>query len=123
MLRLGTSAVVDFGCWSRAERAALRWLAEQVSADFELGYLPVDAPTQTRRIAKRWQECPVGTYPITETELATSRKTFEPPDADELAGRSVLEGPDRWPSWLEWAQDRWPSLTLPAPSARRPRTP
>lgn len=117
VLRLGTSVVLDFGCWSRAERAALRWLAEQVSAGFELVYLPIDARTQARRIAQRWAEVPATTYPMTEAEVAQWWEHFEPPDAAELADRPFVDVPAGWPSWLEWAQDRWPSLTFPAPPA------
>lgn len=119
VLQLGVSAVVDFGCWSREERAALHWLTEQVSADFELVYLPVDAPTQARRIAQRWAEAPGRTYPVSETELAVAREAFEVPSTDEVAGRMAVLVPDGWPSWLEWTQDRWPSITLPVPPARR----
>lgn len=104
------------------ERGALRWLAEQVSSDFELVYLQVDAATQARRIARRWAEVQGETYPIGEAELATAREALETPDADEMTGRSVPGLPPGWPGWLEWAQDRWPSLTLPAPRARQPRT-
>ena len=119
VLRLGVSAVLDFGCWTRDERSALRWLAGQVSAEFTLIYVAVDPGTQQERVDRRWRATPQQTFLMTEAELAQWRELFEEPDADELAGRSVADRPGGWPSWREWAQDRWPSLTWPVPPARR----
>ena len=44
-VRLGTNVVVDFGCWSRDERSAIRWLVEAEEACFRMVYLPVDEDT------------------------------------------------------------------------------
>lgn len=79
-LRLGVSAVLDFGCWTRHERLALRWLAEQVGAAFESVYLEVDRVTQLVRVAQRWEQTPASTFtlaPNTPDDLDRFRAQFE----------------------------------------------
>ncbi|WBO61813.1 AAA family ATPase [Streptomyces camelliae] len=110
VLRLGTSVVLDFGCWSRDERAAIRWLAESVGASFRLVYVPVDVATQRARIAHRQSTTPEQTFPINEADLLRWRTQFEEPDTRELDGRAVAGPPPGWAGWLEWAADRWPSF-------------
>ena len=117
VLRIGTDVVLDFGCWSRDERTALRRLAAEVSADFCLVYVPVDPTTQWQRIESRWLRTPEQTFPITKADVEQWRAVFEAPDADEIAGRSLPEVPGAWSSWADWARWRWPSLTLPEPYA------
>jgi predicted kinase len=41
LLRLETSVVLDFGCWVKDERSALRWLTPREGGSFQLG-LPAD---------------------------------------------------------------------------------
>lgn len=112
-LRLGTSVVLDFGCWSRDERSALRWLARQEAAAFRLVYLPVDRTTQLERIGTRWAHEAGATFPMTESDVDGWRAQFEEPDAAELAGTARVTPPAPWPTWLDWAADRWPSLSTP----------
>uniref|UniRef100_UPI000A373344 AAA family ATPase n=1 Tax=Streptomyces reticuliscabiei TaxID=146821 RepID=UPI000A373344 len=52
-LKLGTNVVLDFGCWSRDERSAIRWLVVSGSSSCQLVYVPVDLETQRARIAHR----------------------------------------------------------------------
>lgn len=111
LLRLGTSVVLDFGCWARDERAALRWLAERAGATFQLAYLPVDRITQLERIERRWKEAPHSTFPITVNDLDRWRGQFEAPDCEELAGAHSDAPTGHWDDWLSWAEDRWPSLS------------
>ncbi len=110
-VRVGTNVVLDFGCWSRDERAAIRWLFETQSAEFELVYLPIDPVEQLDRIDARWAARPQQTFPITPTDLDNWRAIFAEPDAEELAGRWRPSPPASWSTWLRWAQDRWPSLS------------
>ncbi|MGW2631562.1 AAA family ATPase [Streptomyces chattanoogensis] len=113
-LRLGTNVVLDFGCWSRDERSAIRWLVESAGASCQLVYVPVDHEAQRARIAHRQSTAPDQTFPMNEAELSHWRTLFEEPDAAELEGREQgreLGGPPPgWPGWWEWAADRWPSL-------------
>ncbi|MFJ8028285.1 AAA family ATPase [Streptomyces sp. NPDC096311] len=110
-LRLGTNVVLDFGCWSRDERSAIRWLVEAVGASYHLVYMPVDQETQRARIAHRQSTAPDQTFPMSEADLSQWRTLFEEPDATELDGQDIGGPPPGWPGWLEWAADRWPSFT------------
>jgi predicted kinase len=110
-LRIGTDVILDFGCWSRDERSAIRRLTESVGASCHLVYLPVDRETQRARIAHRQASTPEDTFPMTEADLSRWRTRFEEPDAAELAGRDIDGPPPGWPDWTEWAAARWPSFT------------
>lgn len=109
-VRQGTSVVLDFGLWSRAERSALRWLAVSVGAPCQLIYLPVDPDVQRVRVAFRQATAPHTTFPMTDDDLVSYRKQFEVPDADELRGGEIPSPPPGWPGWAEWVGDQWPSL-------------
>ncbi|MGW7023083.1 ATP-binding protein [Streptomyces decoyicus] len=109
-LRLGTNVVLDFGCWSRDERSAIRWLVASVGASCHLVYVPVDHETQCARIVRRQSTTPDHTFPMSEADLLHWRTLFQEPDAAELEGHQVGGPPPGWPGWREWAADRWPSL-------------
>ncbi|MFI9329475.1 AAA family ATPase [Kitasatospora sp. NPDC052868] len=109
-VKLGTNVVVDYGCWSRDERTAIRWLVEGEGVCFRMVYLPVNDETQRRRIAHRWANAPAETFPMTEADILHGRAHFEEPDAAELGGRAVTGPPPGWADWREWAADRWPSF-------------
>jgi predicted kinase len=110
--RLGTSAVLDFGFWTRDERSSLRSLAASDGVASQVVYLPVDRETQIARIGHRQATAPGQTYPMTEADVDRWRLQFEPPDQAELDGREILEPPDGWAGWPEWAARRWPSLVV-----------
>ncbi|WP_194898447.1 AAA family ATPase [Catenulispora pinisilvae] len=109
-LRLGNAVVLDFGCWSRNERYAIRHLVEEAGGSFELAYLPVDEATQRARVAHRQATAPYETFPMPEQELADARAFFEEPDDAELSNGQISDLPEGWRSWREWAADRWPSF-------------
>jgi len=107
---LGTDVVLDFGCWSRDERSAIRWLVESAGATYRVVYLPVDLTVQLARIAHRQEHTPEQTFPMDEADVVHWRALFEEPRAEELGG-GVLDGPPAgWSGWAQWAADRWPSL-------------
>ncbi|MDG4863475.1 ATP-binding protein [Streptomyces sp. T-3] len=109
-VKLGTNVVVDYGCWSRVERSAIRWLVEAQGARFRMIYLPVDDETQRDRIAHRWATAAGETFPMTEADILHGRAHFEEPAAGELDGLAVSDPPTGWAGWREWATDRWPSF-------------
>jgi predicted kinase len=109
-LRLGTNVVVDYGCWSRDERSAIRWLADAEDACFRMIYLPVDDETQRARITQRWANAPAGTFPMTEADILHGRAHFEEPDAAERGSCGAAGPPAGWADWREWAANRWPSF-------------
>ncbi|MGA5818417.1 AAA family ATPase [Kitasatospora sp. NPDC094028] len=110
-LRAGADVVVDFGCWSRDERSAIRSLSASAGAACHVVYLPVDHETQTARIAHRWATTPDQTLPMTEAEIRLGRAGFEEPDPTELDGSDPGPPPPGWPTWHTWAATRWPSFT------------
>ncbi|MEV7076416.1 ATP-binding protein [Streptomyces sp. NPDC093990] len=111
-LRLGTDVILDFGCWSRDERSAIRWLARSAGASCRIVYVPVDVETQRARIAHRQSTTPDQTFLMSEADLVRWRALFEEPDAEELDGRGMDDPPEGSRSWPEWATDRWPSLVV-----------
>ncbi|MHC5257622.1 AAA family ATPase [Streptomyces sp. UC4497] len=104
------AGVVDFGCWSRDERSAIRSLVTSEGASCHLVYAPVDHDTQRARIAHRQATTPEQTFPMSEAELLRWRSQFEEPDAAELEGHRIDGPPPGWAEWREWAAHRWPSL-------------
>jgi predicted kinase len=110
-LRLGTSVVLDYGLWSRDERSALRWLARSVGASCQVVYLPVNKDVQLARIVHRQETTPHQTFPMSEADLDAWREQFQVPDAAELDDGEIPTPPAGWPSWPEWAVDKWPSCT------------
>ena len=111
-LRLGTSVVLDFGLWGRDERASLRWLARSAGASCEVVYLPVDRRTQLERIRHRWTRTPDQTFVMTEEDVDRWRAQFDVPDEAEVAGGDIADPPSEWSNWLDWAGERWPSLSV-----------
>ncbi len=109
-LRLGTDVVLDFGFWSRNERAAVCRLAAQAGAAHRIVYLPVDRASQLARVAHRWAHAPGHTFAMTTAELDRWRDMFEEPDGAELSGTVPTSPPAGWPDWNSWAADRWPSI-------------
>lgn len=109
-LRLGTNVILDFGCWSRDERSAIRWLVESEGETCRLVYVPVDFETQRARIAHRQSTTPEQTFPMSEADLVRWRTLFEEPDDAELDGHEIGGAPPGWQGWLAWAADRWPTL-------------
>ena len=45
VLRAGVDVILDFGCWAKVERSALRYLAASVGAECELVYVPFPKPS------------------------------------------------------------------------------
>ena len=85
ILVLGPSVVLDFGLWARSERDELRVAARRLGVGVELHF--VDAPVDElwRRIDARNAAPPWDRQPISRADLDGWARTFEPPDAGELA--------------------------------------
>lgn len=108
-LRQGVDAVLDFGVWSKVERTALRALAADAGASFELVYLTIDDDEQRRRRDTRVIDSPESSFFITDEELADYSRRFVPPDDLELAGGELDPPPDGYANWSSWASDWWPT--------------
>ena len=83
-LSLGVDVVLDFGCWSRAEREAFREKAHSVGAELRIHFTDADDDVLLARLAARNAERPQGTFKIAELELREWIGWFERPSPDEL---------------------------------------
>lgn len=81
LLKLGGTAIIEWGTWGRSERDALRLGAREIGAFAELHLLDPPLETLYARISKRGAESP----PITYDQLAGWSAAFERPTSEELA--------------------------------------
>ena len=86
-LNLGTNVILDFGCWSKAERDDFRGRAHRLGADFRMHF--TDAPDEVLlgRLRARNAALPDGTFHIPEHDLKSWLSVFERPSQDELDAR------------------------------------
>jgi len=87
LLVLGIDVVLDFGFWSRSERAEFRSRAAQLGTHTELHFLNVPEEVLLTRLAARNAQLPPGTFWIDEARLRLWSRRFEPPTLDELLPR------------------------------------
>lgn len=80
LLGAGTSVVVEWGTWQRAERDALRAIAANVNAGVELYVCDAPIDELLDRITQRNRENP----PITREQLSAWDAVIERPTPDEL---------------------------------------
>ncbi|MEQ1700353.1 MAG: AAA family ATPase, partial [Ilumatobacteraceae bacterium] len=85
LLRVGTTVVIEWGMWSRAERDLARTEARKLGAVVELHYL--DAPVEElhARITARGRELQLTGREITLDELREWATLIQPPTPDEFA--------------------------------------
>lgn len=115
-LELGINVVIDYGLWSRDERAALRQAAADVGADVVMYYFELTPEERRRRLDRRLLDAPHETWPISESELAEWASRFDTPTPGELDGSEPIgEPPDGFATWRDWIAHRWP------PYVSRPR--
>src|SRR5437764_6605252 len=99
-LKLGVNVVLDFGLWSRDERAALRQAAADVGASVVMCYFEVVPDEQGKRLDQRLAESPNETWPMSVEELAEYAAKFETPSAAELDGTEPVGPPPHgFASW------------------------
>jgi hypothetical protein len=84
VLTLGIDVVLEWGFWSKDERARYRAQAEALGARVELRYLDVGRNELWERLSKRNANLPPGTFAVTEDQLELWLSWFQPPMADEL---------------------------------------
>ena len=85
-LVLGTSVILEWGFWSREERARYRSEAEALGIRVELLYLDVERDELWSRLSKRNANFTPGTFHITKEQLDLWWGWFQPPAPDELEG-------------------------------------
>ena len=95
LLSLGTSVVLEWGFWARAERDALRDMARSLGAGVELRFLDVPYDELVRRVTERTAN---GGIPITASHMATYRAQLQAPTDEEL---SLFDPPLQHPTHSE----------------------
>lgn len=81
LLELGTSVVLEWGFWARAERDEKREAARRLGVAVELRFLDAPHEELVRRVRARQA---AGGLAITERHMEHYRGIFEPPTDDEL---------------------------------------
>ena len=87
VLTNGGDVILDFGFWSRAERVDFAQRARALGAECRVEFEDVPFDELSRRVAARNQRAAEGHFVIPVTMLREWAGRFEPPGADELAGR------------------------------------
>lgn len=82
----GTSVILDWGVWTRAERDQYRNRAHGVGATVQIVFVHAPIETLHERVARRNLNLPPGTFRISAAELDQWAALFEPPAPDELTG-------------------------------------
>lgn len=85
LVATGSTVVVEWGTWARAERDELRRWARQVGAAVELHVLDEPIDVLWARVQVRDRERHVGHRALTRADLDTYATLFELPDAAERA--------------------------------------
>jgi predicted kinase len=112
VLLSGSGVILDFGCWSAAERCAIRVIAEKAGAHFALQYVQTSEEERRRRASTRWLEAPESTFEMTDADHDRFLASIELPSPDELQNGPIPpppQGHDTWPDWASW---RWPTLPV-----------
>jgi predicted kinase len=110
VLGVGGAVVLDFGCWTAAERWAVRAVAEHAGGRFRLHFVDLPETERRARATARWEEDPIGTFELTPGDHDRFVDNFEAPSEAEITATQLPAPPMGHPSWLAWAADRWPSL-------------
>ena len=110
VLTLGTNVALDFGLWSRDERSALRYAGGQAGASVLMWYHPLAVEEQRKRHDSRLATDPLGTWPMSDEELASWAELFDEPTRGELDGVEPIDAPPAGlATWRDWMQQRWPA--------------
>jgi len=83
-LVLGVDVVLEFGFWSREERAQFRSQAEALGARVELLYLEASRDELWARLQKRNANLPPDSFQVSEDQLDLWLSWFEAPLPDEF---------------------------------------
>ena len=85
ILRSGTDVILDWGLWTREQRARLRDFYSERHIENEIHYLRIDEEEWNRRIRKRneVQEGDPAAYYVDEGLLQKFKSLFEEPAAEE----------------------------------------
>ncbi|MDE0580041.1 MAG: ATP-binding protein [bacterium] len=85
LLEIGTDVVLDWGLWTRAERARYRRRAEALGARVKIELVEAPLSVLQERLAERNRDLPPGTFHISATEMEEFASLFERPTEVEMA--------------------------------------
>lgn len=78
LLELGTSVVLDFGCWTKAERDSLRRVAHARGARAQTHYCIAELSELQVRLTARNAQPPQHTFTVTPPQVAEMHPHFQP---------------------------------------------
>jgi predicted kinase len=84
-LRAGTTVVIEWGLWTRADRDMMRARGRAVGVPVELHYLDVPIDTLWERLAARNADRPSGSFVVARNDLVEWADAFEAPSAEEMS--------------------------------------
>ncbi len=85
LLQIGTDVVLDWGLWTRTERARYRQRAEALRAQVQIELVEAPLSVLQARLAARNRDLPPGTFRISAEEMEEFASLFERPTAEEMA--------------------------------------
>jgi len=83
-INLGIDVILENGFWSRSERDDFRSRAAALGAKTRVHFLDVSRDELLRRLALRNTALPPDTFRVSDAQLETWSRCFEPPTPDEL---------------------------------------
>lgn len=84
LLKLGNVVLLENGFWPEEERSIYRTEAKLLGAEVEIYYFQVNLDTLKKRLQKRNEIAPEGTFKISMEEIEKWEKEFEIPQKAEL---------------------------------------
>lgn len=85
LLEIGTDVVLDWGLWTRQERAQYRQRAEALGARVKIELVEAPLSVLQERIAARNRDLPPNTFHISAAEMEEFASLFESPTPEEMA--------------------------------------
>ena len=84
LLILGTNVILDFGFWGKEERMYLRNKAKEIGVNFKIHFMDVPKEELYKRLDKRNNELPAGTFEIPKEKMDEYMEIFQRPEREEL---------------------------------------
>jgi len=88
VLSLGVDVILDFGFLTKKEREMFRARARGLGVDFKIHYMDVPVNELYKRLEKRNKAAASQEFIISKEKMESYISAFEPPDQEELAGKT-----------------------------------
>ena len=93
VLGVGGSVVLDFGCWTEAERWAVRAVAEHAGGGFRLYFVDLPEAERRARATARWEGDPGSTFELSPGDHDRFVADFQAPTEAEIAAKHLPAPP------------------------------